>query len=81
MICPTCGSEHDATHRQECFACHVKGIGFGFRGGVRAGRKNWNETANEWKLENFGTSSDKELAAKGIVPASDYSWTSEGRPR
>ncbi len=81
MICSSCGATHDREGRAECFACHVKGIGFGFRGGVRAGRKNWNRLASEYKLENFGTSSDKELAAKGIVRADNYSWDSEGRPR
>ncbi len=69
MICPTCSSEHDATHRQECVRCHVRGIRFAFKGSAMPGRKGWNRTANEWRLENFGTSDEKELAARGIERA------------
>jgi len=29
-------------------------------------RTGWNKTANDWRLENFGTTSEKELAARGI---------------
>ena len=68
MICEQCGSEH-SRDADLCFRCHVKGIRFGFKGSAMPGRKGWNRTANDWKLENFGTTSDKELAARGIERA------------
>ncbi len=49
-------------------------MSFGFKGAVRPGRQSWNRTAREWKEENFGTSSDHELADRGIVKASNYGW-------
>lgn len=58
--------------RQECFRCHVRGIGFTFHGSANPGRSGWNRTATEWKLEHFGTSSDKELEKRGIVPAKEF---------
>lgn len=74
MICSECGAEHDREGRDVCFRCHVRGIRFGFRGSAQPGRKGWNRTATEWKLENFGTSDDRELAKRGIVKASEYGW-------
>ena len=52
--------------RSECFRCRVACVSFGFKGSAQPGRKGWNRTANEWRLENFGTTSEKELAARGI---------------
>lgn len=70
MICSNCGSEHDRDGRDLCFRCHVQGIRFSFHGSAQQGRKGWNRTANEWRMENFGTTSEKELAARGIERAS-----------
>ena len=70
--CANCGSEHDREGRDLCFRCHVQGIRFAFQSSGGNGRKGWNRTANEWKLENFGTTSDKELAKRGIVRSSNY---------
>ena len=70
MICPSCGTEHDAIHRQECFRCHVRGVSFGFKGSVMPGRQGWNRTASEWKREHLGTDDDRELAKRGIERAS-----------
>ena len=55
--------------RTECFRCRVSGVGFTFKGSARVGRDGWNTTANEWRLENFGTADEKELAKKGIERA------------
>lgn len=50
MHCPSCQREIDPNmvtendrRRGSCFACHVKGIKFGFRG-VSYGRQSWNES-------------------------------------
>ena len=69
MICESCGAEHEREGRDVCFRCHVQGIRFTFKGSAQVGRKGWNKTANDFKLENFGTTSDKELAARGIERA------------
>jgi hypothetical protein len=39
-------------------------VGFSLK--APATRGNFHQTANDWKQENLGTSSDRELAAKGI---------------
>ena len=72
LTCNSCGAEHDREGRSECFKCHVQGIRFDFRGSAMPGRKGWNRTANEWKMENFGTSDDRELAKRGIERASNF---------
>ena len=69
MICNHCGSEHGREGRDLCFRCHVQGIRFTFQGSAMPGRKGWNRTANEWKMESLGTTSDKELAQRGIERA------------
>lgn len=66
-----CGREHDRD-ANECFKCHVSGIRFAFRGSAMPGRKGWNTTADEWRLKNFGTSDERELAKRGIERASNY---------
>jgi len=71
--CTECGREHDRDGEQ-CFKCHCKGIRFGFSGPVRAGKADWNRTASDYKLENWGTADDKKLAERGIVRASEYGW-------
>ena len=69
--CGSCGREHDRDGGL-CFACHVKGIRFAFKGSAQPGRRGWNKTANDFKLENFGTTSEKELADRGIVRADKF---------
>ncbi|HUW03025.1 MAG TPA: hypothetical protein VMW08_11775 [Acidimicrobiales bacterium] len=71
--CSNCSTEHDRDG-DLCFRCHVQGIRFAFKGSVTPGRKGWNRTANEYKQEHFGTTSDKELEQRGIVKAKDYGW-------
>jgi len=71
--CTDCGRAHDRDGEQ-CFRCHCQGIRFGFSGPVRAGKSDWNTTANDYKIEHFGTSDDKKLAERGIVKAADYGW-------
>lgn len=48
MHCPSCERQIDPNvvtendrRRGTCFACHVKGVSFGFRG-VSYGQSNWN---------------------------------------
>lgn len=66
--CSDCGALHDRD-ADHCFRCHVQGIRFAFKGSVMPGRKGWNRTANEWKMEHLGTTNDKELAKRGIERA------------
>jgi hypothetical protein len=69
VICSNCGADHDRDGRDLCFRCHVSGIRFAFKGSVMPGRKGWNRTAREYREENFGTSSEHELAKRGIERA------------
>jgi hypothetical protein len=69
VICDNCQRDHDREGRDLCFRCHVQGIRFAFKGSAVPGRTGWNRTANEWKQEHFGTTSDKELAKRGIERA------------
>lgn len=63
--CSDCGALHDRD-ADHCFRCHVQGIRFAFKGSAIAGRNGWNRTAREFREEHFGTSSEKELAQRGI---------------
>ena len=69
--CAQCGREHDRDGGL-CFRCHVQGIRFSFSGSAQPGRKGWNRTANDFKLEHFGTTAESELAKRGIVRADKY---------
>lgn len=73
MTCSVEGCPKDVDRQGLCFRHRIAGTTFGFRGSAREGRKGWNQTASEWKTENFGTSNDRELAARGIERASNYS--------
>lgn len=73
MMCSEPGCEKPEDREGLCFRHRIAGTTFGFRGSAREGRKGWNQTASEWKTENFGTSNDRELAARGIERASNYS--------
>ena len=73
MICDVGGCEKPEDREGFCFLHRISGTTFGFRGSAREGRKGWNETAKDWKISNFGTSNEKELAARGIERASNYS--------
>ena len=72
MICQECGLKEAEDGRSLCFRCRVAGVGFNFRGSVQPGRPGWNRTANEYRLENFGTSDERELAKRGIERASNF---------
>lgn len=50
--------------RDECFAHRIKGVSFALHG--PAVRSNFHQTKNDYLLESFGTTSEKDLAAKGI---------------
>jgi len=73
VTCREAGCAKPVDRDELCFRHRVGGTGFTFRGSAREGRNGWNETANDWRLENFGTSNEKELAARGIERASNYS--------
>ena len=73
MICSEPGCEKDIDRQGLCFRHRIAGTTFGFRGSAQEGRAGWNRTAGEWRQENFGTSNEKELAARGIERASNYS--------
>jgi len=64
--CVNCGREH---HRDStlCFRCHVKGLSFQLRGPAMT--SDFHRTANDYRLENFGTADEKELAKRGIERA------------
>ena len=66
--CTDCGAFHDRD-ADHCFRCHVRGIRFSFKGSAQVGRQGWNKTATDFKLENFGTADDRELAKRGIERA------------
>jgi hypothetical protein len=71
VICTECGVKPAEAGRSTCFRCRVAGVGFNFKGSAQPGRTGWNRTANEWRLENFGTSDERELAKRGIERADD----------
>lgn len=73
MTCNVGGCRKPEDREGFCFLHRISGTTFGFRGSAREGRKGWNQTAGDWKTENFGTSNDKELAARGIERSSNYS--------
>lgn len=50
--------------RTECFRHRVATVGFSLRGPAVQG--DFHTTVNDWKLENLGTTSDRELAERGI---------------
>ena len=72
MTCSVDGCEKDEDREGLCFRHRVLGIGFGFHGSAHHGQAGWNTTANEYRLESFGTSDEKELASRGIERASNY---------
>jgi hypothetical protein len=66
--CSHAGCEKPADYPYiECYRHRIMSVGFSLKGS--ADTTNFHQTANDWKLENLGTSSDRELAAKGIERA------------
>lgn len=68
---PTCkheGCDKPAEiDRDECFRHRIMGVGFSFRGGGGTHRHAFHErTNNEWMMEHFGTTSERELGKQGI---------------
>lgn len=61
-----CGNVAE-TGRDECFRHRVASVGFALRG--PANRGVFHQTKNDWMMENFGTTSEKELAERGIERA------------
>lgn len=55
-----------AEGHDECFPCHVGTVGFALRGSATVGRGGWHTTKNDHLMEHFGTTSEKELAQRGI---------------
>jgi hypothetical protein len=67
----SCGRRPVAEGHTTCFRCHVLGVGYSFHGGVRDGRKNWNESVGAWKAENLG----ERINDPNIQPADRGCWT------
>lgn len=70
MTC-SCGKPAEPG-KDECFRCRVSTVGVTFRGGVLVGRSGWNRDKTEYMNEHFGTTSEKELAARGLVRADKF---------
>ncbi len=51
----------------QCFLCRVRSVGFTMHGPANIG--NFHETKTEWMMDNFGTTSERELAERGIERA------------
>jgi hypothetical protein len=64
-----CAKPADYPHN-ECYRHRVMSVGFSLRAPAVQGQ--FHRTVNDYKLEQFGTTSDKELAERGIVRASEY---------
>ena len=56
MLCPECEKRRVAEGHDTCYPCHIRGIGFTFRGGGHNwGRHNFSARTNsEWVNEHVG---------------------------
>ena len=56
MLCPECEKRRIAEGHNTCYPCHIRGIGFTFRGGGHLyGRKNFSARTNaEFLNEHVG---------------------------
>jgi len=70
MTCESAGCEKPADRENLCFTHRVKGIGLHMRGAALQGSNGWNRSKNDYMLEHFGTSDDRELGKRGIERAS-----------
>jgi hypothetical protein len=53
--CVSCGNDLTPIRVDgQCFRCHVRGIGFTYRGGGGDGRQNWGRTEREFIREHVG---------------------------
>lgn len=60
-----CGKPVEAG-RTECFRCRVSTVGFRLQGSAINGSGGFHRTKNDFMLESFGTTDDRELGKKGI---------------
>ena len=60
---PDCSKPAHFPH-EECYRHRLLSVGFSLKSPATVG--NFHRTTNDYKLEHFGTTSDKELAARGI---------------
>ena len=68
MVCSHEGCRRDAYYpHDECYRHRIMSVGFSLRAPAVQG--DFHRTASEWKQENFGTDSDRDLAARGIERA------------
>jgi hypothetical protein len=66
--CSQDGCEKEAHYpHDECYRHRIMSVGLTTKG--PANTTNFHQTANDWKLENLGTTSDRDLAARGIERA------------
>jgi hypothetical protein len=56
MVCPECEKRSVSGHLATCYPCHVRSIGFTYRGGgFQAGRSNFKARTNaEFLAEHVG---------------------------
>ena len=56
MLCPECERRRIANGHTTCYPCHLRGIGFTYRGGGHNwGRQNFKDRTNaEWVNEHVG---------------------------
>jgi hypothetical protein len=52
-----------------CFRHRVMGVSIKLQGSAQTGSGMWNKTKNDWMLDNFGTTDDRELGKRGIERA------------
>jgi hypothetical protein len=62
------GCEKDAHYpHDECYRHRIMSVGIGLKAPAVNG--DWHKTADDWRRENLGTDSERDLAARGIERA------------
>jgi hypothetical protein len=68
VVCSHEGCRRDAYYpHDECYRHRIMSVGFSLKAPAVQG--DFHRTASDWKQENFGTDSDRDLAARGIERA------------
>ena len=69
MTCSEPGCEKPVDREGVCFRHRVVGIGFRLQGSATNGSVGFHRTKNDFMLEHFGTTDDRELGKRGIERA------------
>jgi hypothetical protein len=70
MECSYDGCTKTAEHENDiCFRHRVLGVGIHLQGSTMNGSGGWNRSKNDYMLENYGTTDDRELGKRGIERA------------